>query len=98
MVVVRGSIQAPVLAATCCMCPGLGFAAATAVSAGSLTELPRHHHVPVVLDCVVCAAWEEASNHGPFVSVKPVGCQEPILLVFCERASVDAWVQLIEPT
>jgi hypothetical protein len=54
--------------------------------------------MPVVLDGVVGAAWKQAGDHGPFVSVKLVRCKQPILLFFCEWPSVDPRIQLIEPS
>lgn len=57
-----------------------------------LPKLACHDHMPVVLDCVVCAAREETRNHGPFVAVEAMRGEKALLLVVGEGATVDAWV------
>lgn len=63
-----------------------------------LSAFPGHDNVPVVLHGVIGAAGEKPGDYSPPVSVNPVRRQEALFLLLRERAPVDSWIQLVEPS
>ncbi|RRT60997.1 hypothetical protein B296_00020258 [Ensete ventricosum] len=74
-----------------------------------ITTLPRklrpllfvpsdHDHMPVILNSVVGAPWEQARNDRPSVSIDLMSREQQFVLVLRERLPVDSWIQLIEPS
>lgn len=57
-----------------------------------------HDHMPVILNSVIGAPWEQARNDRPSVSIDLMSRKQQLVLVLCERLPVDSWIQLIEPS
>ena len=56
-----------------------------------------HVYIPLVLDCVVCAAQQVARNLGPTISKTAVHYAEDPLFFNRPRSEPQQWTKLIEP-
>jgi len=60
-------------------------------------NLALHGAVPVVLDRVVCSAWQVLGNLGPLVAILGMFFNQKLVLLPCPVTTLDLWIKMVVP-
>lgn len=60
-------------------------------------NLALHGAVPVVLDGVVCSAWEVVGNLGPLIAILGMFLNQKLIFLPSPVTTLDIWIKMVVP-
>jgi len=60
-------------------------------------NLALHGAVPVVLDGIVCSAWQVLGNLGPLVAILGMFFNQKLVLLPCPITTLNLWIKMVVP-